>query len=143
MLKQVQKRQAGFSLVEMLVATLVLSLGLLGIAGMQTLSLRNNNNSYMSTQANLMAYDIVDSMRANRDAALASSYNIAMSSSAPAGNAVWETDLRTWLGNVGSLPNGDGSVDCDAANDVCTIKVRWAAYGDTVNLTSISVSTEI
>ena len=142
MLGHVHIRQKGFSLVEMLVATLVLSFGLLGIAGLQTLSLRNNNNAYMSTQANLLAYDIVDSMRANRDAALNNDYNMSMGGSVPTSNALAQADLTAWLANLNVLPDGQGSVACNTS-DVCQITVRWIDYGNTVNATSISLSTEI
>jgi type IV pilus assembly protein PilV len=55
----------GFSLVEVLVALLVLSIGLLGLAALQTTSLQYNTGSYFRTQATLLAYDIIDRMRAN------------------------------------------------------------------------------
>lgn len=58
-------RQDGFSLMEVLVALLILAIGLLGLASLQTLSLKFNHQSYERTQATLLAYDILDRMRAN------------------------------------------------------------------------------
>lgn len=58
-------RLGGFSLVEVLVALLVLSFGLLGLAALQTTSLKYNTGSYFRTQATYFVYDIVDRMRAN------------------------------------------------------------------------------
>jgi type IV pilus assembly protein PilV len=58
----------GFSLIEVLVALLVLSIGLLGLAALQTTSLQYNTGSYFRTQATFLAYDIIDRMRANTDA---------------------------------------------------------------------------
>jgi len=55
----------GFSLIEVLVALLVLSIGLLGLAALQTTSLQYNTGSYFRTQATFLAYDIIDRMRAN------------------------------------------------------------------------------
>jgi type IV pilus assembly protein PilV len=55
----------GFSLVEVLVALLVLSIGLLGLAALQTTSLQFNTGSYHRTQATFLAYDIIDRMRVN------------------------------------------------------------------------------
>jgi type IV pilus assembly protein PilV len=55
----------GFSLLEVLVAVVILSVGLLGIAGLQVAGLRVNHSSYMRTQATLLAYDMADRMRAN------------------------------------------------------------------------------
>ena len=60
----------GFSLIEVLVALLVLSIGLLGLAALQTTSLQFNTGSYYRTQATLLAYDIIDRMRANGSAAI-------------------------------------------------------------------------
>lgn len=60
-------RQRGFSLIEVLVALLVLSIGLLGLAALQTTSLQFNTGSYHRTQATFLAYDIIDRMRANID----------------------------------------------------------------------------
>lgn len=59
------KREHGFSLLEVLVAVVVLSMGLLGLAGLQVLGLKFNHQSYERTQATLLTYDIIDRMRAN------------------------------------------------------------------------------
>lgn len=59
------QRQRGFSLLEVLVALLVLSIGLLGLAALQTMGLKFNTQSYQRTQAVLNAYDIIDRIRAN------------------------------------------------------------------------------
>lgn len=60
----------GFSLVEVLVALLVLSIGLLGLAALQTTSLQFNTGSYHRTQATYFVYDIIDRMRLNNAAAV-------------------------------------------------------------------------
>lgn len=57
--------QNGFSLVEVLVALMVLSIGLLGLAALQTTSMKFNTDSYFRTQATYFVYDIIDRMRAN------------------------------------------------------------------------------
>ena len=59
------KKQTGFTLIEVLVAVLVFSFGLLGIAGMMTISVRNNHNGYLRSQANFLAENMVDRIRAN------------------------------------------------------------------------------
>jgi len=59
------KKTNGFTLVEVLVAMIVLALGLLGLAGLQTLSIRNNMNAYQRGQAIQLIYDMTDRIRAN------------------------------------------------------------------------------
>lgn len=59
-------RQAGFSLVEVLISLLVIAFGLLGLAMMQTLSVRYAQSSNYRTQATNLAYDLLDQIRANR-----------------------------------------------------------------------------
>lgn len=55
----------GYGLIEVLVAVLVLAIGLLGLAGLQTQSLRFNNEAYFRTQATILAMDMADRLRAN------------------------------------------------------------------------------
>jgi type IV pilus assembly protein PilV len=61
-------RQAGFTLLEILITIVILSIGLLGIAGMQATGLRNNHSAYTKTQAANLAMDMADRIRANPDA---------------------------------------------------------------------------
>ena len=56
---------AGFTLLEVLIALLVLSIGLLGLAALQTIGMKFNHQSYQRTQAVFQAYDILDRIRAN------------------------------------------------------------------------------
>jgi len=58
-------RQSGVSLLEVLISIVVLTVGLLGTAHMQTTGLVNNQRAYQRSQATLLAYDIADRMRAN------------------------------------------------------------------------------
>lgn len=60
------RRQSGFSLLEVLIAILVLSFGLLGFALMQTMSVRFVQSSNYRTQATNLAYDLIEQMRSNR-----------------------------------------------------------------------------
>lgn len=55
----------GFTLIEVLVALVVLSLGLLGLASLQLLGLKNTNNAYYRTQASMFANNMVERIRAN------------------------------------------------------------------------------
>jgi type IV pilus assembly protein PilV len=55
----------GFTLIEVLIAMLILAVGLLGLAALQTHSLKNNQSAYYRSQATQLAYDIADRMRVN------------------------------------------------------------------------------
>jgi type IV pilus assembly protein PilV len=70
----------GFTLIETLVAVLVLSIGLLGIAALQLTSLQSNSTATQRSQATFLAYDIVDRMRANKRQAVAGAYNVTFAS---------------------------------------------------------------
>jgi len=68
-------RQHGFSMLEVMIAVLVVSLGLLGLAGLQTVGLRNNSSASQRTVATALAYEMADRMRANFASVLAGDYN--------------------------------------------------------------------
>jgi type IV pilus assembly protein PilV len=119
-----RRRMRGVSLIEMLVALLVLSFGLLGLAGLQANSLRNNTSAFHRSQANALAFDIMDRMRANKLAAVNLNYNIALGGSA-AGSTIPAIDLGEWKANLAGLPSGDGSVQCTTATRTCVVTVQW------------------
>lgn len=119
------RRQSGFTMIEMLVAVLVVSIGLLGIAGMQAIGLQNNHGAYTRSQATFLAYDMIDRMRANELVARGGSYDIVYTDTAPSGTSVSETDLRQWLTNLAqTLPQGDGEISVSSTGQVI-VKVRW------------------
>jgi len=122
----------GFSLLEVLIALLVLAVGLLGIAALQGIALKTNHGAYLRSQATFLAYDMMDRMRANRTAALSGDYNLAMSADPGGGSSLTDEDLQDWIDNNVSvlLPAGDGEIDCVdndglTGNEVCTITVQW------------------
>ncbi|MEM1262624.1 MAG: type IV pilus modification protein PilV [Pseudomonadota bacterium] len=59
------KRQRGFTLIEVLVAMVVMAIGMLGIAGMYVHSLQAGRTSQLRTQAVTLASDVADRIRAN------------------------------------------------------------------------------
>ncbi len=72
------KKHSGFTLIEVLVAVVILAGGLLGLAALQATSLGNNTSAYYRSQATQLAYDMADRMRANSaDAKLATDGNVA------------------------------------------------------------------
>jgi type IV pilus assembly protein PilV len=126
------RRNAGFTLVEVLVSLVVLAIGLLGIAKLMLLSSHANDSAYLRSQATELAYEILDDMRANRqEAIIPQTYNTlaAVPAVAPGVLCVgavacsttqvalydlyqWGLHLNANSGVVppGALPNGQGSV---------------------------------
>ena len=107
--------QRGVGLIEVLAAVLILSIGLLGIAMMQTRSLSGNNSSMTRALAVVASYTILDAMRADRANALAGSYNGTIDASAcPADSATlaqstiadWCATLRDTFGAAAAAPTG-------------------------------------
>lgn len=115
---------SGMTLIEVLIAVLVLSVGLLGLAAMQTVSLRQNQSAAVRSQATLLAYEITDRMRANRQAALDGDYNLAIGAATPTPSDIPTTDLADWRNELElRLPAGTGSVEVD--DEIATIVVQW------------------
>ena len=128
MLNKGSSKTQGFSMIEMLVALLVISVGLLGMAGLRAFSLRTNTSAYHSSQANMLAYDILDSMRNNRAPALEGKYAVSTAGLYSASERA-KTDLDDWLARLqavpGGLPGGAGEVVCDPDTFVCRVTVLW------------------
>ena len=139
------KRQQGFSLLEVLITMLIVSFGLLGIAGIIITSLKNNQSSSARSQASLMVNDIVDRMRANRSSAEASPspYNLALTA-APSGTGIAIDDLTEWRAALAtSLPSGGGSVAVDDATKKVTVTVQWNdSHGTADTAHGVGVSTQ-
>lgn len=59
-------RQRGFSLIEVLIALVVLAVGLLGLALLQTMNLRYTQSAQSRTMAVNLGNELLDTMRGNR-----------------------------------------------------------------------------
>ena len=59
------QRSRGFTLLEVLIALIIMAIGSLGLGQLQLISLKNNQSSYFRSQANLLAVDMMDRMRIN------------------------------------------------------------------------------
>jgi len=116
------RQQRGFSLLEVLIATVVLSIGLLGLASLQTASLKNNNAALQRSQATIMAYDIIDAMRANQKKVEIGDYAIGYGQISQKSGVVG-TDINTWKQELKQLPQGDGQIITNGLN--VTITIRW------------------
>lgn len=119
------KIQSGTSLIEALVAMVVLSLGLLGLAGLQLNAMKTAQGAHLRAQAAEHAYDIIDRMRADRDNARSGKYKLAMTASAPNGDTLAAKELSSWLALVSStLPEGDAAIVMPDTQTV-TITIQW------------------
>jgi type IV pilus assembly protein PilV len=125
-MKTSPKKSNGFSLVEILITLVVTSLGLLGAMAMQMTSLKHNQSAQHRTLATLAAYDIIDRMRANNDAALNGGYLVDLEEAPTSGTTLANRDVIEWKNTLANwLPNGDGQITFDATNSVFTITVQW------------------
>ena len=145
----------GFTLIEVMIALVIFSVGLIGLAGMQAVSVQDNTRSYARVQANFLAYDILDRMRANSDQAITyGSYTIALGANPNAtlcnGTAATcspaqlaASDLTEWKNTLAlTLPAGDGSVTHTGSSltDPFVITVSWK---DDLNPASAPLSISI
>ena len=122
------RRQTGFSLIEIMITMVVLSIGLLGIAGIIVTNLKNTQSASSRGQATFLINDIVDRMRANRVAAetIPSPYALALGGTGSGVAGVPGTDLRDWVDSLqAALPEGKGSVVVDNATRNITVTVQW------------------
>jgi len=123
-------RYKGFTLIEVLVAVLVLSIGLLGLASLQATSLRNNNDASMLTRAGYIASDMADRMRANPSqvtaypGAVAAAGNGACITAACTPAETVGNDTLDWNNLLKALPAGQGDIT-DQGGGLFTITVRW------------------
>ena len=58
--------QSGYSLIEVLVAVVIIAVGILGIAGLQVISIQQNRSAMIRAEATKYAADILDRIRVNR-----------------------------------------------------------------------------
>jgi len=118
------RRSRGFSLIEVMIAVLLVSIGLLGMALLQSTALRAGQSSSERTAATLLGYQILDMARANRsqtalygrivDADFTAAGNGLAGVCAPTAPPVtlqWESDRNAWVCAARrALPDALGSV---------------------------------
>ncbi len=125
--RQRRARQSGVTMIEVLVAIVVLSVGLLGMAAMQGVSVQTNQSAYFRSQATLMTAEIFDAMRANR--AAADDYEIDFDAMPADDGTIAGGDLNVWTTRMAQrLPNGTGRVVVTGpigGTIEVTVSVRW------------------
>ena len=138
-------KNQGYTLIEVLIALVVLSIGLLGVKGIQTKTQQFNRQAYFNTQATLFAHDILERARANPKGMNSSFYNnpsdeqhtncYSLSGCSPQEMA--ENDMFEWKQVVTKTLPGGGAIicidstpddaDCDGTGLIYAAKVWWSS----------------
>lgn len=136
-------KYSGFTLLEVLIAMVIFSISLLGLASLQGQSLQFSHGAYLKSQATFYAYDILDKMRANRVAAIGGSYNATTGSTGTDKGCYDDTgnctasdmalhDVFDWKQLLATLPDGNGSVQSFPAAGTTDflVTVSWSDAND-------------
>lgn len=131
----------GFTLVEVMVALVVLAIGMLGLASIQAVGLQNNATAYMRTLSMQSAYNMADMIRTanDTDGTVTASFDAVTSTlgSAPASciqnnttlpncnsTAMATFDIYQWKERLADiLPSGRGAVT--RTGEIYEIKIMW------------------
>ncbi len=141
-----QRSEGGFSLIEVLVALVVFSIGLLALSGLQFTALRGNHDAYVSTIASLQVMDAADRLRANPIGVAAGDYDLLDADTTDPGCIdsgcstaalalydywVWNTgdSSQPGTGNAAQLPQGEGVICLDSTPDDGTSRADNACDG--------------
>ncbi len=127
--------QHGFTLVEVMVALLIFSVSLLGLAALQASALRDSHVADQNTIATQLARDMAERLRANRPGVSSNLYDGISGPAAAVPSCYGESssctpaeiarlDSGEWLAAVArALPSGTGTVRNNGAG--YTITVMW------------------
>ena len=136
-------RISGFSLLEVLISLVITAVGLLGVAGLMSTTLKSNDSAAMRSQATAQAYNIIDRMRANMPAVNNLDYVVSMPAGAATGalpssctgfgagcnSAATATyDVAQWEYELAKLlPQGRGSISTTLGPTASTytVTVLW------------------
>jgi len=67
-MKQILPKNAGFSLLEILISLVIMSVGMMGLAGLKIVAIKGTNEAHFRHEASLLMADLADRMRANEAA---------------------------------------------------------------------------
>jgi type IV pilus assembly protein PilV len=131
-LSKLSARQTGATLIEILVTVVILSFGLLGMAGLQVRALQGNQSSVQRSQAIMLSHYMMDAMRIDREHAKGGDYNTAYTCgpSGITGTTLANNNIKDWLGiaqtslGVSSDTTTCGFITCNSSY-VCTVRIRW------------------
>lgn len=113
LLSSMPRHAHGMSLIEVMVSVLVLAVGLLGVAAMQSLALRGGQGSLESSQAVMATSSIIESMRANSANAPSYVYDGTGScATVPgAGSSLRDRDLNSWVTDLKNTLGSGALID--------------------------------
>ncbi len=144
----------GFSLIESLVALIIISIGLLGLAALQTSALRNTQMANIASQATISAHDIIERMRSNPTGMQSKAYNApslvansdCYTTTGCTPTEMAKNDMHEWIDELArTIPQSsaitcldstpdDGThstdAECDDSGDVYAIKI-WSGEENT------------
>ena len=121
-----KRSQQGASLIEVLVSILVLAIGMLGIAAILLVSLRNSQGAMEHSQAVIQSHAMLDVMRANKPQAIIGGYNLtSWTCDPPTADSRIGTELADFINALDQevSPSACGRIVCGSLN--CTVSVRW------------------
>ena len=123
------RNQSGFSLIEVMVAALILSTSILGIAGLQMVGMKGTQQSYMKQQAMSVVHSMLERMRANRAGVIAKNYNVESAT----------FDCTTALPNCLTASCSALQIaTSDQLNLICGAQVGGGNFTNTVKVTNAS-----
>lgn len=108
-----RRTERGFSMIEVLVTLLVISLALLGTAGLQAYSMRLNQGGQLRSLAVFLAADLAERMEANKPGAVAGNYVVASTTGA------------AFLAGAAAVSTACVTAGCDAAGLVAFDLSQW------------------
>lgn len=147
-----KRNNTGFSLLEVMIALVIFSIGILGMAGLLMLSVRTNHSAYLRSQAGFLAQGLADRMRLNMPALWTDQYNLAypvggtpstcttgcnIAAIVSRDSIAWSRSLTQLLPgptatvgcvlNPGALvPSNQQMLDRAPYDGLCTITITWS-----------------
>lgn len=117
-------QQQGSSLLEVMIAVLVLAIGMLGLAALSAMTIKNSNSAAARSQAVVQVYSLFDTLRLDRRQAMAGAYDESLNCQTQDDDATgifneWLYQVQTSLGD----PKACGFLECDSNS--CTAGIRW------------------
>lgn len=132
-LNRQSRGQRGFSLVEMLVALVSASVGLLGVAALQLATLRTYQSSSQRIQASTLATSMLEQVRSHKAAALNGEYEIAFNDANSKGGKI-RADVQAWQREIVRKLSIDGdsaggSIHTDSRTGTIRVTIAWRRTG--------------